>query len=43
MEFPAETTVVGMLGTMQAQQAALVEVLVGEREAEGVNPLEGTR
>lgn len=39
LEFPAGTTVVGMLGTMQAQQEALIAVLMGEREAEGVNPL----
>ena len=40
LEFPPQTTVVGMLGTLPAQQEALVEVLMGERQAEGVNPLQ---
>ncbi len=39
LDFPPETTVVGMMGTLPAQQAAVVEVLVGEMEAEGRNPL----
>ena len=42
LEFSEETTVVGMMGTTPAQQAALVAVLMGEREAEGVNPLAGS-
>ena len=39
LEFPAETTVVGILGTLKAQQEALVAVLLGEMQAQGVNPL----
>jgi len=39
VDFPPQTTVVGMLGTLPAQQEALVKVLMGEMEAEGVNPL----
>lgn len=40
LDFPPETTVVGMLGTLPAQQAAVVDILLGEMEAAGVNPLE---